>query len=108
MMGELARFGLVLCDSDRKIVYLNPIFQEISGIREDSALGQTISAVARDQAFDVFATDIFDRLSANGTEPIAEDYEFEGIAYKVNAAAFTMPGGGQVKGFLITFLKTEG
>ncbi|HAR43879.1 MAG TPA: hypothetical protein DCS07_14800, partial [Bdellovibrionales bacterium] len=106
MMGELSKFGLVLCDHERRIVYLNTIFQEISGIRGDTAVGQTISAVARDQAFDSFAGDLIDRVTASSGETISEDYEFEGIAYRVNAAAFAMPGG-QIKGFVITFVRSE-
>ena len=91
MLGKVANYGLVVCDADRKIVSLNNVFEELSGIRAEGAIGQDLSSVARDQSLGVFVNDIFDRAPV-GDEGIFEDYEFSGISYKVHAAAFGTTG----------------
>ena len=86
MLGSISKYGLVICDEDRKILFLNPMFEEMSGIRSDNALGQEISAVARDQAFGSLSNDLFDRAPA-GSEGVSEDFEFSGVAYRMHVAA---------------------
>lgn len=87
MLGETLKGGVVVFDHQRRIVYLNGIFEEISGIRADSASGQYLGSVARDQSLGSFANDLMDRLIV-GSEGLAEDYEFSGITYRVKISAF--------------------
>jgi PAS domain-containing protein len=105
LLGGLSNVGVVLCDSDRKIVYLNPIFEEISGIRLDNALGQDIPTVARDQALGMFVSDLLDRVTP-GSDEFNEEFEFSGIAYKVYAVAFGASGGA-TKAFLLITVRSE-
>jgi nitrogen fixation/metabolism regulation signal transduction histidine kinase len=91
MLGESLKSGVVVFDSSRRVAYLNSIFEEISGIRADSALGQDLASVARDQSLGAFANDLMDRL-ALGSEGLSEDYEFSGIKYRVKLSAFGMQG----------------
>jgi PAS domain-containing protein len=63
MMGSLVKFGLVLFDSDKKIAYLNPMFEEISGIRSEGAIGPDIAEVARDQVLGPFTSEILGRVT---------------------------------------------
>ncbi len=91
MFASLSTAGVAVLDSERKIAHINGIFEEISGIRSDAAIGQTLSEVARDQGFGAFASDILGRVGVGG-EGISEEYDFSGIAYKVHVAAFGSTG----------------
>lgn len=104
-VGELASFGVVFFDAEKKIVYLNSAFEEISGIRNDSAVGQEIFSVARDQAMASFTADLLGRIRSGSS--IVEDFDFSGVAYKVHASGF---GGssGVLKGYLLCVVRSEG
>jgi hypothetical protein len=81
--------GVVVCDADKRVLYMNGKFEDISGIRLDSAQGQDFSAVARDQSLGAFVADLLDRASAAlGGEMPSEEYSFSGVAYRVSATAF--------------------
>ena len=105
MLGSIAKFGLVICDEDRKILFLNPVFEEISGIRADNAVGQELSSVARDQAFGTFSNDLFDRAPA-GSEGVSEDFEFSGISYRMHVAAIGAMGN-KPRCFILAATKQE-
>ncbi len=105
-MAGFAKFAMVLIDQDRHVLFMNPAFEEISGIRGDAAVGQEIGVVARDQALGPFSNDLFDR-SQSGGEAVAEDFEFSGVTHKVHVAAFGPPGG-PAKGFYLIAVKSEG
>ena len=102
-LREAAGMGLVFCGPDRKIISINPMFEELSGIRAESAVGEEIGSVARDQSLGSFVLDLFDR-AAPGGEGVSDDYEFSGIACKVYAVAFGNPGD-SAKAFALTVLK---
>ena len=97
---------MVVLDGDRKVVGLNSLFEEISGIREDASLGQELGAVARDQALGPFVTDLFDRAPIGG-EGVSEDFEFSGISYRVYCGAYGAPGS-SAKCYILCFVKAEG
>ncbi|HLD98671.1 MAG TPA: FHA domain-containing protein [Bdellovibrionota bacterium] len=106
-VGELGRLGMVLCDSERKIAYMNSVFEEISGIRVDGAIGQTFPLVVREEALGAFTTDLLDRVTANPAgDPIVEDYEFSGLFYKVHASA-VITRAGQLKGYLLLVVRAD-
>lgn len=92
MVGSLVNFGFVILDSDKKIIFLNSIFEEVSGIRLEGALGSEISDVARDQSLGAFVNDIVARAPIGG-EGVSEDYDFSGVNFKIHAAAFGASGG---------------
>lgn len=104
MFGEMAPFGLVVCDDQRRIVSINPKFEDMSGIHSHHAEGQEISAVARDQALIALCNDIFDRVLPGG-DPVVEDFEFGGVNYKVHGQA--LGSGGSPKGFVLAFQKQD-
>ena len=91
MVGNLVKFGFLVFDSEKKIIFINPIFEEMSGIRSDGAVGQDISTVARDQAMGSMTNDLFGRVSAGGEE-VTEDFDFSGVACKIHMAAFGSAG----------------
>jgi hypothetical protein len=90
-LSGFGKMGVVICDGDRKIVSLNSLFEEISGIRSEASVGQDIPAVARDQAFAAFVNDLFDRVHPGG-EGVGDDFDFSGVTYKVNALAIGSQG----------------
>lgn len=106
MLGGIARFGLVLLDHERKVLFINPMFEEISGIRSENAIGQDLGAVGRDQAFGALCTDILDR-AMTGSEGSSEDFDFSGISYKMYAAAFGASGSSP-KCYVVAAVRNEG
>jgi PAS domain-containing protein len=83
-MAESAGLAVAVLGKDRKVSYLNPQFEEITGIRADGAVGEELSGLARDQAFAALVTDLIER---SGSGPAGEDFEFSGVAFKVQAVA---------------------
>jgi PAS domain-containing protein len=104
LLGEVSRYGMVVCDADRKVLYVNPMFDDIAGIRQDGAQGQPLSEVSRDQAFSSLITDLFDRVAPGHT--ITEDFDFSGMAYKVYATAVGQPGQA-AKGYVLAAVRNE-
>ncbi len=105
MFGNLGKFGMVIFDQDRKIIYLNSLFEEISGIRADGAFGNDLGSLARDQSMGVFIEDLFGRVTV-GSEGVNEEYDFSGISHRVLVAAFGVTGGTATCYVLIT-VRTE-
>lgn len=103
MLGEVVPVGLVVFDSEKRIVHLNAVFEELSGIRLDSARGQGMSDVARDQALGVFTSDLLDRTSV-GSDGLSEEFEFSGVSYRFHSAAVGSMGG-LTKGYLLAIVK---
>lgn len=105
-LGGLLKSGIVLFDQDKKVLYMNAMFEEMSGIRLDSAMGQDIGTVARDQSLGQMVQDLFSRAPVGG-EGIVEDYDFSGISCKLVGGAFGPPGG-TGKAYLLAAVKAEG
>ncbi len=99
MLGDISKQGIVIFDAERRIIYINPIFEELSGIRSDSSLGQTIQNVARDQAFGVFCSDLFDK-SSPGNIGSSDEFEFSGTVYKIYISTLGITGG-EIKCFIL-------
>jgi hypothetical protein len=104
MMGGVAQFPVLVCDGDKKVMFMNSMFEDVSGIRLDNALGQEISVVARDQSFAQFTNDLFDRAMP-GTEGVSEDYDFSGVSYKCHASCV---GSGSGKCYVLAATRVEG
>ncbi|OFZ19717.1 MAG: hypothetical protein A2X94_16820 [Bdellovibrionales bacterium GWB1_55_8] len=105
MIGNLQKQPIVVCDSNRIVVYLNQSFEDVSGIRSDSAIGQTLSSQGREQSFIALVDDLLDRASSVGTA--VDDYEFSGVAYKLHAASFGSGAGG-ARGYVVAAERQEG
>ncbi len=106
MLGDLVKAGLIVCDPERKVLFMNGAFEEISGIRFDNCIGQELASHARDQAFAVLLGDLFDRSAAGG-DGVSEDFEFSGISYRVSVSAFGAMGG-PVRAYVLAAEKKEG
>ena len=104
MFGNISKFPVMVCDGERKIMFINSMFEEVSGIRLDNAIGQELSAVARDQSLGPFMNDLFDRAQS-GSEGLAEDYDFSGVSYKCHVSCV---GSGSGKCYVLAAIKAEG
>jgi hypothetical protein len=102
MLGNLGKLGIVAFGPDKRITHLNSIFEEISGIRKDGAVGQEMSTVARDQSLGLFTEDLLGRVGA-GSEGVSEDFDFNGLSYKVHVSAFG--GMGQAPRYFLMVLE---
>jgi PAS domain-containing protein len=105
MLAGIAKFGFVILDAEKKIVHMNPVFEEMSGIRVDGSVGQDIGSVARDQSLSPFVEDLISRAQLGG-EGVSEDYDFSGVGCKVHFAAFGSPSQG-VKCYIMAAVRSE-
>lgn len=104
-ISQASKNGCAVLDDERRIVHLNSIFEEATGIRQDSSYGQSLSQVSRDQAFAAFVQDLLDRAMP-GTEGASDDFEFSGMSYKIHCVAFgTM---GAPKAYVMTLTRNDG
>ena len=77
--------GVAVCGGDRKVAHLNPVFEEVTGIRAEGAVGEELQGLARDQAFAALIVDLFERAT-QGSEA-SEEFEFSGVGYRVRAVS---------------------
>jgi PAS domain-containing protein len=105
MIGNFAKFGMLVLDQQKKILFLNPMFEELSGIRSDGAIGQDVGAVARDSSLAQFTNDLCERAPVGG-EGVSDDYDFSGIGCKVHVGAFGHPGT-TARCFVVAVVKNE-
>ncbi len=103
--GASGKVGTVLCDSDRRVLEMNSVFEDVTGIRADNSLGQDLSSVARDQAFSVLITDLFSRAQP-GADAGPEDFEFSGVSYRVSVSAIGNLGA-QPRGYAMIIERKE-
>jgi PAS domain-containing protein len=83
-MAESDQYGFVAFDSQFLVTSLNPQFEEMSGIRAES-IGQSLSQMARDQAFVSLVQDLQDRVGVSPSRSALDEFEFSGVAYQVIA-----------------------
>ena len=102
-IAEASTQGFMAFDSNLTVVAMNPQFEEISGMRADS-VGQSMSTVARDQAFVSLVTDLKDRVASSPSRSALDEFEFSGVLYQVVATA---AGNHNEQGFAVVFKKKE-
>ncbi|MBS1961909.1 MAG: FHA domain-containing protein [Bdellovibrionales bacterium] len=99
-----AKQGVAVLDEERKVICLNAIFEEVTGVRNDSSEGQPLASVSRDQAFSSLVGDLCDR-AAPGTEGASEEFDFAGIVFVVHVVAFGTFG--DPKCFVFNLIRKE-
>ncbi len=102
-LAEATSLGFIAFDSNLVVVAMNPQFDDVAGIRMD-AIGQSLSQVARDQAFVLLITDLKDRVLGSPSQSAIDECEFNGINYQVIA---TGAGTTSQPGFAAVFRKKE-
>lgn len=90
--AKMSGAGMMVFSADKKIMFVSPFLEEVTGIRNDSAVGSDIGTVARDSAFISFVEDILARAPVAGQEAVGEDFEFSGTNYRMECLAFCQNG----------------
>jgi len=103
-IGLNSKNGIAVLDEERKILFINAVFEEITGVRNDSSEGQPLTAVSRDQAFSSLVGDLCER-AAPGTEGASEEFDFQGIIFQVQVVSFGTFG--DPKCFLFNLVRKE-
>jgi PAS domain-containing protein len=104
LLGEHLPHGMAFCDGERRALFLNAAFEELTGIRSDNAFMQHLPDQARDQAFAMMLNDLFER-SAGAPDGVFEELEFSGVAYQIKM----IPIGnlaGVPRGYLVTTIRS--
>ena len=96
--------AVAILDEERKILFINSIFEEITGVRNEAGEGHALSAVSRDQAFSSLVSDLCDR-AAPGTEGVSEEFDFSGILFQVQVVSFGTFG--DAKCFVFNLIRKE-
>lgn len=100
LVGQASAPSMMLNGSAR-VVAMNPACEELTGIHLDSAIGQAIADVSRDEAFASMMTDLVQKAMGSGLQGASENYEFSSGLYVVHCLAiFSVPD--RVEGFLFT------
>lgn len=95
-VAETSTEATAVLDENAHIYFMNPAFEEVTGLRLDSTAGQLLASVSRDQAFSAFVQDLFGRATPGG-EALSEDFDFSGNKYKVSCFAFGSMGSVQCR-----------
>ncbi len=103
-LATTSKNAVAILDEERKIIFINSIFEEVTGLRNDSTEGQTLSSVSRDQAFGSLVSDLCDR-AAPGTEGASEEFEFSGIMFQIQVVSFGTFG--DAKCFVFNLVRKE-
>jgi PAS domain-containing protein len=104
VIAEGSKNAVAILDEERKIIYLNPMFEEVTGVRFDASEGQALASVSRDQAFSSLISDLCDR-AAPGTAGVSEESDFSGIDFQIQVVSFGTFG--DAKCFVFNLIRKE-
>jgi PAS domain-containing protein len=106
VLGDACPQPVAVCDGQRRGVYFNASFEDVTGIRFDPMENRPLQELARDQAFGVLLDDLFQRCSSGGGGG-QELFEFSGVNFNVRMVAVPGPGL-QPRGFVFMAQRVEG
>lgn len=101
-----AQGPVMILNSEKIIQRINPEAEDLVGLRENSASGQSILDTARDQGFAATVIDLCDQSANNGGSNQKEIYEIAGKQMAINVTAL-IGKDRFAKGFYITFVRTD-
>jgi len=102
MMGSAG--GAIVLDSQKNVQSLNNDAEDLTGIRESSALGMNISDVSREKGFAGTIIELCDNSANNGGTNQEGEYELQGNNYSIYVASL-LGSDNFAKAFYITFVK---
>lgn len=86
--------------AETRVAAMNAGFEELSGIHFDSAQGQLISEVSRDDAFAAMMHDLVHKAAGMGVQGVTEEFEFSSGLHQVQCVAvFSLPE--KIEGYLL-------
>lgn len=101
-----AQGPVMILNSEKIIQRINPEAEDLVGLRENSASGQSILDTARDQGFAATVIDLCDQSANNDGCNQREIYEIGGKQVSINVTAL-MGKDKFAKGFYLTFVRTD-
>ena len=96
----------MILDSQKVIQHINPEGEDLIGLRENSAAGQSLLDTARDQGFAATVIDLCDQSANNDGSNQNEHYEIGGKDMVINVTAL-IGKDRFAKAFYITFVKND-
>lgn len=97
-----ASHPMLLLSGDGKVTAMNTAFEDLTGIHIDSAAGQDVTTVARDDAFASMVSDLMGKAAALGLQGASEDYEFPSGLHRTECfALFSLPE--KIEAYLFAF-----
>lgn len=103
LMG--ASSGAMVLDSQKNVQALNTEAEDLTGIRESSALGMNISDVSREKGFAGTLIELCDNSANNGGTNQEGEYELQGSGHSIYVASL-LGKDNFAKAFYITFVKS--
>lgn len=99
---NLSKDAMAALDGEKKIAVLNSTFEEWTGIRSDSSIGQTISQAARDQSLAAMMQDMLGRAQV-GSSAVVEESDISGNPCSISVSAFG--SGANVTAYLVQIVR---
>ncbi|MFN7685815.1 MAG: FHA domain-containing protein [Oligoflexia bacterium] len=106
MLGESQASPMAVCDSERRPLYLNTAFEEVTGIRLEIGETRALQELSREQSFGVLLEEMFSRC-VGMPGGLTEAFEFSGIPFRVRMSAI-LAANGQPRGFVLAAQRSEG
>jgi len=101
-----AQGPVMILDSQKVIQHINPECEDLIGLRESSASGQSLLDTAKDQGFAATVIDLCDQSANNDGSNQSEHYEIGGKDMSINVAAL-IGRDRFAKAFYITFVNND-
>lgn len=105
--AQRASSPMMVLDADKKVAALSPAMEELTGIRSDGAVGNSIEVAVPDQAFVLMLNDLIAKAPIGVAEGVTDSLEFSGVNYTIDAIGLGNPLGSTAKGYVIA-LKQAG
>jgi transcriptional regulator with PAS, ATPase and Fis domain len=101
-----AQGPVMVLNSEKLIEHINPEGEDLTGLRENTAQGESLLDTARDQGFAATVIDLCDQSANNEGTNQSEIYELTGKNFVLNITAL-MGKDNFAKAFYLTFVQDE-
>lgn len=103
---ESASGPCIILDSQKQLLAINPLGEDVTGIRQSGSEGMSILDISREQGFAATIIEACDNSANNAGTAQSAHYDLQGRPYKIVAVAL-LGRDNFSKGFLISFIKEE-
>ena len=93
----------IVMDSKKNVAFINPLAEELTGIRESTAQGASVLEVAREKGLAATIVELCDNSANDNGRNSQGEYELGGNNYNLHASSL-MGKDGFAKAYYITFL----
>ncbi|MDA9189428.1 FHA domain-containing protein [bacterium] len=97
---------VVILDSNKTVMNISPLAEDILGMREDSSQGVDILDVAREKGFAATVIELCDESASSNGESKQGSYELSGVEFNIFAASL-LGKSSFPRGYYITLIREE-